>query len=563
MNALRLSAICAILFAALWLLAAPQSTPQNNSTQTQAQPPQRETIARPLSEREKKKNEEKLRKELESPYKKWLNEDVSYIITQEERDAFKKLQTDDEREQFIEQFWLRRDPTPDTVENEFKEEHYRRIAYANEHFASGIPGWKTDRGRIYIMYGAPDDIDDHSSGGSYERPREEGGGETSTFPFQIWRYRYIAGVGTGVQIEFVDTTMSGEFHMTMDPSEKDALLYTPDAGLTMYEEMGITSKTQRFTRTDGTHLGVPVDEMMDSQNEFTRLAQFTALQKPPDVQFKDLEAVVDSKVSYSILPMKARADFIPVTDASVMAYITLEFANKDLQFKSQDGMQRATIDIYGRISTMTRRRVSVFEDTVQADSPPELLQEYVKQRQLYQKAVPLMPGTYRLDVVAKDLTAGTQTTYEKSLTVPRLDPDKMTTSSLVLADLIEGVPRRSIGTGPFVIGDTKVRPRMDNTFTRGEKMGIYLKAYNFAPAEGTRKPDATVEYIVTKNGANETIFDYTEDVSQMPDASTSQVIIEKLLPLRTLDPGKYTIKLKITDKVRNQVATPTEQFTIT
>jgi len=268
-------------------------------------------------------------------------------------------------------------------------------------------------------------------------------------------------------------------------------------------------------------------------------------------------------VIYSILPMKARADFIPVTDASVMAYITLEFANKDLQFKSQDGMQRATIDIYGRISTMTRRRVSVFEDTVQADSPPELLQEYVKQRQLYQKAVPLMPGTYRLDVVAKDLTAGTQTTYEKSLTVPRLDPDKMTTSSLVLADLIEGVPRRSIGTGPFVIGDTKVRPRMDNTFTRGEKMGIYLKAYNFAPAEGTRKPDATVEYIVTKNGANETIFDYTEDVSQMPDASTSQVIIEKLLPLRTLDPGKYTIKLKITDKVRNQVATPTEQFTIT
>jgi GWxTD domain-containing protein len=563
MKAFRLTAICALASAALYLLAAPQTNPQNNSTQ--AQPPQRETLARPLSEREKKKNEEKLRKELESPYRKWLTEDVAYIITQEERDAFKKLQTDDEREQFIEQFWLRRDPTPDTEENEFKEEHYRRIAYANEHFASGIPGWKTDRGRIYIMYGPPDDIDDHSSGGSYERPREEGGGETSTFPFQIWRYRYIPGVlnGTGITIEFVDTTMSGEFHMTMDPSEKDALLYTPDAGLTMYEEMGITQKTDRFTRTDGTHLGVPVDEMMDSQNEFTRLQQFTDLQKPPAVQFKDLEAVVDSKVSYSILPMKAKADFFPVTDASVMAYITLEFANKDLQFKSQDGMQRATVDIYGRITTMTRRRVQVFEDTVQADTPPEMLQEYTKQRQLYQKAVPLPPGTYRLDVVAKDLTAGTQTTYDAPLIVPRLDADKMSTSSLVLADLIEGVPRRSIGTGPFVIGDTKVRPRMDNAFTRGEKMGIYLKAYNFAPDEGTRKPDATVEYIVLKNGANDPIFDYTEDVAQMPDASTSQVTIEKLLPLKTLEPGKYTIKVKITDKVRNQVATPTAQFTIT
>jgi GWxTD domain-containing protein len=559
MNALRLTVFCVLLSAALFLLAAPQSNPPANPP---AQP-QRETIARPLSEKEKKRNEEKLRKELETPYKKWINEDVAYIITQEERDAFKRLQTDDEREQFIEQFWLRRDPTPDTVENEFKEEHYRRIAYANEHFASGIPGWKTDRGKIYIMYGPPDDIDDHSSGGTYERPREEGGGQTSTFPFQQWRYRYIEGVGTGVVIEFVDTTMSGEFRMTMDPSEKDALLYTPDAGLTMYEQMGITSKTDRFTRTDGTHLGVPADEMMDSQNQFTRLAQFTALQKPPAVKFKDLEAVVDTHVSYNVLPMKVKADFFPVTDASVMAYITLEFANKDLQFKSEDGMQRATVDIYGRITTMTRRRVNVFEDTVQVDSPPEMLQAYAKQRSMYQKAIPLAPGTYRLDVVAKDLVAGTQTTYEQPLSVPRLDPDKLTSSSMVLADLIEAVPRKNIGTGQFVIGASKVRPRLGDAFTRDEKMGIYVKLYNFAPDEATRKLSGDVEYIVSKNGTNENVFDYTEDIGEMPNASTAQVTIEKLLPLKTLAPGKYTIRLKVTDKVRNQVLTPTAQFTIT
>jgi GWxTD domain-containing protein len=556
MKVLRLSAICVLLSAALFLLAAPQSTPP-------AQPAQRETIARPLSEREKKKNEEKLRKELESPYRKWLNEDVAYIITEEEKDAFKRLQTDDEREQFIEQFWLRRDPTPDTDENEFKEEHYRRIAYADEHFPSGIPGWKTDRGRIYIMYGPPDSIEDHSSGGGYTRPREEGGGDTSTYPFQQWFYRYIEGVGTGITIEFVDTTMSGEFHMTMDPTEKDALLYVPGAGLTMYEQLGVTTKTDRFNRSDGTHLGIPNDELMTSQDEFNRLEQYTNLWKPPVVKFKDLEAVVDSKISYNILPMKALVDYFPVTDASVMAYVTLEFAMKDLQFKSQDGMQRATVDIYGRVTTITRRRVNVFENTVQVDSPPEMLQEYAKQRRVYQTAVPLPPGTYRLDVVAKDLVAGTQTTYEQSLVVPRLDPDKLTTSSLVIADLLEGVPRKSIGTGQFVIGDTKVRPRLDATFNRGEKMGIYVKAYNFAPDEATRKPSGSVEYIVSKNGTNENIFDYTEEVSEIPNASTQQVTIEELLPLKTLEPGKYTIKLKITDKVRNQVVTPTAQFTIT
>ena len=125
-----------------------------------------ETVSKPLSEKEKKKKSQQLKKELESPYKKWLQEDVAYIITDEERTAFKRLNTDEEKEQFIEQFWLRRDPTPDTVENEFKEEHYRRIAYSNDHYASGIPGWKTDRGRIYIMYGPPDEIESHPSGGT-------------------------------------------------------------------------------------------------------------------------------------------------------------------------------------------------------------------------------------------------------------------------------------------------------------------------------------------------------------------------------------------------------------
>jgi len=250
MNATRLSISVLSLSSLLGTYAVAQDKKKADSSQ-------RETVARPMSERERKKKEEKLRKELETPYRKWLNEDVAYIITDEERTAFKRLQTDEEREQFIEQFWLRRDPTPDSIENEFKEEHYRRIAYTNENFASGIPGWKTDRGRIYITYGPPDEKETHPSGGTYERPSEEGGGTTSTFPFEQWRYRYIEGVGSDIIIEFVDPTMSGEYRMTMDPSEKDALLYVPGAGLTMMEQMGMSSKNDRFNRTDGTHLGVP------------------------------------------------------------------------------------------------------------------------------------------------------------------------------------------------------------------------------------------------------------------------------------------------------------------
>src|SRR5215831_16748224 len=323
MNVTRRSISCFSLSVLLGIgiFAAPQDDKKKAATQ-------RETVARPMTEKERKKKEEKLRKELETPYRKWLNEDVAYIITDEERAAFKRLQTDEEREQFIEQFWLRRDPTPDTLENEFKEEHYRRIAYANENFASGIPGWKTDRGRIYITYGPPDEKESHPSGGSYERPPEEGGGTTSTFPFEQWRYRYIEGIGTDIIIEFVDPTMSGEYRMTMDPSEKDALLYVPNAGLTLMEQMGLASKTDRFNRTDGTRLGQAFGGTPAKMNEFERLDQFAKLQRPPVVKFKDLEAAVNSRISYNILPMKVREDFFPVTDASVLTNITVQFDNK-------------------------------------------------------------------------------------------------------------------------------------------------------------------------------------------------------------------------------------------
>jgi GWxTD domain-containing protein len=222
----------------------------------------------------------------ESPYTKWLNEEAVYIISDAERQAFKRLTTDEERSMFIEQFWLRRDPTPATVENEYREEHYRRIAYANEIFSAkdGVPGWKTDRGMIYIKYGPPDEREEHRSGGVYQRPIEEGGGQTTTFPFEKWRYRYIEGVGKDVNIEFVDTTLTGEFHMTMDPSEKDALLYVPHAGLTQIEQNGLASKDDRFTRTDGTRLGTGTMPLPASMDQFRRLEQFAQLQAPkPDV----------------------------------------------------------------------------------------------------------------------------------------------------------------------------------------------------------------------------------------------------------------------------------------
>jgi GWxTD domain-containing protein len=522
------------------------------------------TVSKPLSKKEQKRREKELKKEMEGPWKKWLNEDVIYIITDQERAAFKKLQTDEEREQFVEQFWKRRDPTPDTEENEYKEELYRRIAYANEHYASGIPGWKTDRGMIYIKYGPPDEIDSHPSGGSYERPMEEGGGETSTYPFEDWRYRYIDGVGTNVEIEFVDTTMTGEYHMTMDPSEKDALLYVPGAGLTMYEQMGMSTKTDRFNRTDGTHLGVPGNmPLPESMNEFTRLEQFAKLQQAPAIKFKDLEAVVDSTIKYNTLPMKVRADYIKVTDATVLTDITISFNRNELQYKSKDKISKATVNLYGRITTLSRRSVNWFEDTVQVEIPAEMLQNAMNGQSVYFKSVPLQPGTYRLNIVAKDIVGGTMNNYEMPLHVPQYDDETIGSSSLILADQIERLPTTSVGAGPFVIRSSKVRPRVDETFKQGEKMGIYTEFYNLGMDQKTKKPSGNIQYQIVNDATKQTVIDVNQDLAGVPNASASLVTVERMLPLKTFAPGKYTLKIILTDKLKNQTVNQSAPFTVT
>jgi GWxTD domain-containing protein len=545
-------------------IAGVQSS-QSSSSSSDAPAPSAapQTIAKPLSKKEIARKQKALEKELMGPWKKWLNEDVIYIITDEEKAAFKRLKTDDERQQFVEAFWQRRDPTPDTEENEYKEEHYRRIAYANDHYASGIPGWKTDRGMIYIKYGPPDEIDSHPSGGSYERPIEEGGGETSTYPFEDWRYRYLEGIGTNIQIEFVDTTMSGEYHMSTDPEEKDALLYVPGAGLTLSEQMGMSDKTQRFQRTDGTHLGVGNQPLPESMNEFTRIEQMAKLQAPPPIKFKDLQTAVDSNVRYNTLPMMVRADYIRVTDSTVLTSIAIQFKNSDLQYSTKDTAAKATINIYGRVSSLTRKPVNWFEDTVTAQFPAEMLQKAMSGSQIYSKTIPLAPGTYRLNVVAKDTVGNTMNSYEMALNVPHYDEDQLGASSVILADEIERVPTKSIGAGPFVIRSSKVRPRVNDTFKQDETMGIYAELYNFGMDKKTNKPEGTVEYDVVNTADNKTVLSQTEDLSNIPNSSAFIVTVEKKLPLKSLPPGKYTLRLKVTDKLRGTTLNPSAPFTVT
>lgn len=516
------------------------------------------TLPQKLTKEQKRKLKQAY-KELGSQYKEWLNEDVVYIISPAERAAFLQLSTNEEREQFIEQFWLRRSSNPDLPDNDFKEEHYRRIAYANEHFASGIPGWKTDRGRIYIIWGKPDEVESHPTGGTYDRPMEEGGGSTTTYPWETWRYRYMEGIGENIIIEFVDPTGSGEYHMTMDPSEKDALLHVPGAGLSLLESMGMSSKADRFTRSDGTNLPKSLGGEPSSMNEFTRLEQFAKVMQPPPVKFKDLEAVVTSRLVRDQVHFEWRADFLKVTNDTVLVPVTIQIPNTQLSFHAKDGIHAATLNIFGRITTLTGRVVQTFEDAVSRDFPDSLFQQSIKLQSIYQKAVPLRPGLYRLDLVIKDVQSGNIGVVNTRLAVPRYEDDKLEASSLILADDIEHVPAKQVGTGQFVIGSSKVRPRLGGNFTTADKLGIYLQLYNLKPDEKTHKSSATISYTVKKG--SEQVLQFKENSAQLKQTG-DQITIERLLPLATLAPGKYTLEVSATDALANQTISRSAEFSV-
>jgi GWxTD domain-containing protein len=544
---------------------AKDSDNRNNSA---AQGSQVDPLKRPIPDKQRKANAKALKIELSKTYRKWLDEDVRWIITDQEKSAFMQLSNDEERDQFIEAFWQRRDPTPDTEENEFKEEHYRRIAYANEHFAAGVPGWKTDRGRMYIVFGPADEIDSHPSGGTYERPMEEGGGETSTFPFETWRYRYIEGIGQEVMIEFVDTCMCGDYHMTLDRSEKDALKYTPNAGLTQYEQMGMANKASRFTGSGLEQLGAgPFSQDLQSK-QFDRLEQFAKLQAAPAVKFKDLEEVVSHKISVNLMPFDVRADFVRVTGDTVLVPVTIQIKNRDITFQNKEGIERGTVNIFGRVTTLTGKIVQTFEDTVQVDVPVELLPKTAENSSVYWKALPLRmsQNRYRLDIVVKDVNGDRTGSWERAIVIPDFSEDKLSSSTLIIADQMEPVATKNVGTGNFVIGTTKVRPRVASSdgkpisFKRNQKLNFWMQVYNLSVDEKTHKPSATIEYNVT-DASNKAVIHTVESTDTMGNVG-DQVTLQKTLSAANLQPGLYKIEIKVNDKLSKQTVDPTATFAV-
>ncbi len=498
--------------------------------------------------------------ELKVAYKKWLENDVAYIITNEERKAFKALATDEERENFIENFWRRRDPNPDTEENEYREQYYERIAYANEHFTSGIPGWKTDRGRVYIAWGKPDSIEAHPSGGNYDRPSYEGGGSTTTYPFETWFYRHLDDVGDGLEIEFVDPSGTGEYRMARDANEKDALRTVPGAGLTTSEQLGLSDKGDRINGGNGQQ-----NFQREQDSPFRKLEVQTALSRPPAVKFSDLQGLAGGDsgtiLDKNPLDFDLRVDFFRQSDDRVITTFTVQATNKELTFEQIGSLQQATMNIFGRITAVSGKRSGIFEDSVTANATTQELAEARDRKSVYQKAIALTPGTYKVDVVVRDVKSGNKGIVNMGFVVPRYDEKKLSTSSLVLTSKLRQTDERDIGQ-QFVIGNAKVIPNLSGVYRQGQEVGIYLQVYNSEIDQTTLRPAVDVQYILSKDGKE--LLRQTEDWGGLSD-SGQRLTLARLMPTANMPVGEYEIKVQIKDRVRTegQMIETKGKFTIT
>jgi GWxTD domain-containing protein len=512
-----------------------------------------------ISAQQKQRNPEdqprKVKQELKKAYVNWLD-DVDPILTQAERDAFKKLATDDEREKFIEDFWNSRDPDPDTEENEFKDQYFERVAYANEHFSSGKPGRLTDRGRIYIKFGKPDEIESHPAGGTYERLPHEGSGTTSTYPFEKWFYRYLPNVRSGVELEFVDPTGSGEYRLARNPDEKDALIHIPGAGPTIGELSGIVDRASRIANLGG--FGT-VNYTRAQDSPFEVLQLLSDLERDQPFQRNFLGTSTQTPIAdFNPINFETQFNYFKQSDGRVIVFLTIQTDNDQLAFKSSGGIETARLNIFGRVITVANRPAGKFEDAVTTTATPDELSTTRHRKSAYGRAFTLAPGRYRMDLMVRDMESGAAGINQVGFVVPDFPSDRLSASSVVLAAKLEKT-ETGPSAGQFMIGPMKVIPNISGVFKRNQPVGVYLQIYNAAIDQTTLRPAADAEYVLLKNGKE--LSKHIEDWREINEAG-QRLTLSRLIDSRSLEPGEYQVQIRIRDHVSGETIRPSATFTI-
>jgi GWxTD domain-containing protein len=456
----------------------------------------------------------------------WLEEDVAYIITDAERGAFLTLNSNEEREQFIEQFWLRRDPTPNTPENEFKEEHYRRIAYANENFGTNVPGWRTDRGRVYVIWGEPDSRSTPPCPNPNRTP-QEGAGFEDCFPSESWHYNYLTGFGNNIDLDFVDPSGSGDYKLSVDPETKDGVTNIPEAN----------------------HSRTPPEEGEGSVQLVVR--GFVA----PPTRFKTLSALVSARIVRHQIPINYRFDFLRGTGFTTLCSLSVEIPLRDLDPKDENSAQSGGVELFARISLPNDRVVETLEDFIPKPSGGSAGLDPEHNALHYQRTIPLPPGDYHVDIAVMEVSTGKVATARSWLKVPSFGNNSLSTSPLILTDEPELAQMHS----PSTFGAYRLEPFVNLEFPLYWEIDVFLQVYGLKADNSSGRVSARVSYRIMQNEKQVwSVDDGLDPAGRMNEQETFQ----HKFPLTFLKPGTYTLVAEITDFVAHETISQSAEFKV-
>lgn len=486
------------------------------------------------------------------PYKKWLEEEVVYIITPTERDVFRKLTTDRQREGFIEAFWKQRDPTPGTPRNEFKDEHYRRLAYANEFYGRGTPrpGWMTDRGRIYIILGPPRNIETFDT-------------IMSVHPAEIWFYSGDTSYGLppAFNVIFFKKEGMGEYILFSPVNDGPRALIAEDLGESARDDRETYQRLVNLAPVlaPQTLSLIPGERVMPGSTSLasTRLLAtvFSYPQKKVEdtyaqalLKYKDI-IEVDYSANY------IGSDYLVNIAKAEPGYFFLQYSvePKKISVDSYGDRYSTNFELDGRISDAQGNTIFQYTKEIGLNFTAGQLKDLGETSMAIQDMVPLVPGAFRFDLLVKNTISKEFTSLEENITVPG-ENAALFLSPLLLGYKLEAGADESGDFVPFKTAQGQLLCPARKTFTPKETLYVFFQAFGLTP-EVRSRGQLAVSFL-----RKEAPF-LTKTRGIIEFRGGQDILLE--FPLAAFPPDYYKVKVSVRDESRKEILSGDEDFEVT
>jgi len=520
-------------------------------------------------------------------HKKWLDEEVIYIISKNEKDVFKSLATFEQRDEFIRKFWERRDPTPRTPFNEFKEEHYRRIEFVNRQYFEGTAGWRSDRGRVYIMFGPPDFFETNPGGG---RGFLFGvSGPTAEFPSEVWTYRYIPGLKmrqTRIDFTFVNYYNSGKYQLVSNSSLANALRNTSIEGS---RDVGYESHDVQVPGSTNKNLLVNPLEQLTMMAELTKSRGEVFEEMERSARVRKLKGIVDTRESLYQMPFDVNQAYFMGENKTVKVPISIEIAGKDVAFNKDGDRYKGAVNFHVEVKE-DDRTVYQSSERLEMNLLEQTFQQRLTDTYQYKHRVTLLPGEYWLHLVVWDENDNKVGHLDKKISVPEMSGDTFSLSDIVLARSLNVVQKEKPKTvdanniqvlkelsesglkvpdkvaiekkreAPFTFGNIVIEPNTTGAYSTNQEFVFFYQVYGTAFDQKAKRSKVKILHQIEKGGVVVATIDKPQEVHLLDkDAVIDGGARYNLSGLR---PGTYTVVARVTDLVTGKTLEKRANFRI-